>query len=120
MSYGFDPNQNYQLKPYQNNYNTQNSRPLNRTNQAVRTNEAVKYRELPFGRMEEHNSKGEVIYQGEMVNYIRNGNGIHYDGNYMYFGQFKDGHYHGTGMLITRPDSKIIYYGHYYEGNPCR
>lgn len=69
------------------------------------------------GKGQEFDEDGLLIYEGDFVDGVRNGNGICYEaGVLVYEGQFQNGVYQGTGSLYE--DGSLAYYGAFSDGLP--
>ena len=60
------------------------------------------------GKGTQYNKNGDIVYEGDFVNGVKEGNGKHFydDGTY-YIGRFKNGVSHGKGIQYNK-DGKIL------------
>ena len=72
--------------------------------------------DIPHGKGKKFNKKGELIYDGDIVNGKAEGYGIHIfkDGRY-YIGQQKNNHRNGKGILYSK-NGELIYEGDFVNG----
>ena len=69
------------------------------------------------GKIREFAKKGTLIYEGEYLNWKKQGKGIEYDyyENKIYEGEYLNGIRHGKGKEYDKDENKI-YEGEYLEG----
>ena len=72
--------------------------------------------DIPHGKGKKFNKKGELIYDGDIVNGKAEGYGKHIfvDGRY-YIGQWKNSHRNGKGILYSK-NGELIYEGDFVNG----